>query len=300
MTPDSRQSTQTIEPAAAQLSDLLELTKPRITLMVVLTAGLGALLAARGDLAASVLLPALLGTALVSGGASAFNQVLEHEVDARMRRTAGRPIPAGRMSTRAGWTFSLALSVLGIAYLFWAVNGLAAVLGGVALVSYVLIYTPLKRSSSLSTLVGAVPGAVPPMMGWAAVTGRLDPGAWALFGILFFWQLPHFLAIAWLCREDYGHAGFPMLPVTDPSGRRTARQMILYSLALIPVSLLPTVLDLAGPAYFVGATLLGVPFVVLSVNFARSVSRAAARRVMRYSVLYLPLVLGVMVLDRAL
>jgi protoheme IX farnesyltransferase len=166
-------------------------------------------------------------------------------------------------------------------------------------VSYVAVYTPLKKLSSLSTLVGAVPGAIPPMMGWAAIAGTLDAGAWALFGLLFFWQLPHFLAIAWLCREDYGRAGFPMLPVTDPDGRSTARQMILYSLGLVPVSMLPTLLDLAGPAYLVGAVVLGVIGLVFALNFARSVSRAAARRVMQYSVLYLPLVLGVLVLDRA-
>lgn len=286
--------------AVSELSDLLELTKPRITFMVVLTAGIGALLAGRGDLPAGLLLHALVGTALVSGGASALNQVLEHEVDARMRRTAQRPIPAGRMSTRRGWWFSLVLSAVGVGYLGWLVNGLTAMLGIVALLSYVLIYTPLKRLSSLSTLVGAVPGAIPPMMGWAAITGILEPGAWALFGILFFWQLPHFLAIAWLCREDYGVAGFPMLPVTDPDGSRTARQMILYSLALLPVSLAPTLLELTGLAYLIGAAVLGVLFLAFSFNFARSTSRAAARRVMQYSVLYLPLVLGVMVLDRAL
>ena len=284
----------------SRFSDLLELTKPRITFMVVLTAGIGALLASRGDLPLGLLMHALVGTALVSGGASAFNQVLEHEVDARMRRTAQRPIPAGRMSTRIGWVFSLTVSAIGVAYLLWFVNGLTALLGIVALLSYVLVYTPLKRSSSLSTLVGAVPGAIPPMMGWTAIAGEVEPGAWALFGILFFWQLPHFLAIAWLCREDYGQAGFPMLPVTDPDGRQTSRQMILYSLALLPVSLAPTALELTGTAYLVGAAILGVLFLAFSFNFARSVSRASARRVMQYSVLYLPLVLGVMVLDRAL
>lgn len=281
-------------------ADLLQLTKPRITLMVILTAGIGALLGGRGELPPLVLLHALLGTALVSGGASALNQVLERETDARMRRTAGRPIPAGRLSLEVAWVFSLTISLVGLVYLGVAVNGLSALLGLAALLSYVLLYTPLKRLSSLSTLVGAVPGAIPPMMGWAAVSGRLEPGAWVLFGILFFWQLPHFFAIAWLLRDEYGEVGFPMLPVIDADGRRTGRQMILYSLALLPVSLMPTQLGLTGKAYLVGAALLGVLLLAFSIDFARSRNRAAARRLMRFSIVYLPAILIVMVLDRAL
>lgn len=281
-------------------ADLLELTKPRITLMVVLTTAIGAMLAGRGELQLSVLIPVLLGTALVSGGASGLNQILEVETDALMSRTAGRPLPAGRLTEPAAWVFSLLLTVLGLVYLGLALNWLTALLGLMALGSYVLVYTPLKKVSSLSTLVGAVPGAIPPMMGWVAVSDRLEPGAWALFGLLFLWQLPHFLAIAWLCREDYARAGFPMLPVTDPAGRRTGRQMILYSLALLPVSLLPTVLDLTATTYAVGAAVLGFLFIVFSCQFAHSPSRAAARRLMFFSVLYLPAVLGVMVLDRVL
>lgn len=281
-------------------ADLVELTKPRITAMVMVTVGIGALLAGDGQLPVVLLTHVLLGTAMVSGGASALNQILEREVDRRMRRTADRPLPAGRMRPEIAWGFSGTLVGAGLLYLQLAVNGLTALLGLAALVSYVAIYTPLKRSSSLATLVGAVPGAIPPMMGWAALTGRLEVGAWALFGILFLWQLPHFLAIAWLCREDYGDAGFPMLPVLDRDGRQTGRQMVLYSLALVPISLLPTLLGLTGRTYLIGAAVLGAVLVVFALNFLAAPSRAAARRVMFYSVVYLPAVLGVMVLDRVL
>ena len=281
-------------------ADLLQLTKPRITLMVVLTAGIGALLGGRGELPPLVLLHALLGTALVSGGASALNQVMERETDARMRRTAGRPIPAGRLSLEVAWVFSLTISLVGLVYLGVAVNGLSALLGSG---SPVELRAPLHAAQATELavdLVGAVPGAIPPMMGWAAVSGRLEPGAWVLFGILFFWQLPHFFAIAWLLRDEYGEAGFPMLPVIDADGRRTGRQMILYSLALLPVSLMPTQLGLTGKAYLVGAALLGVLLLAFSIDFARSRNRAAARRLMRFSIVYLPAILIVMVLDRAL
>jgi protoheme IX farnesyltransferase len=281
-------------------ADLLTLTKPRITSMVVLTAGIGALLAGRGDLPLDLLFHALLGTALVSGGSSALNQIFEVETDARMERTLGRPLPTGRLSRAAAWMFASVLSLVGIAYLHQAVNPITALLGLAALLSYVVVYTPLKKISSLSTLVGAVPGAIPPMMGWTAISGQIEPGAWVLFGILFLWQLPHFFAIAWLCREDYGQAGFPMVPVTDPDGRRTGRQMVFYSLVLLPVSLLTTWLGLTGMTYALGAGILGVLYIVFSFNFLRSPSRATARRLMKFSVLYLPAVLGVMVLDRVL
>jgi protoheme IX farnesyltransferase len=285
---------------AVRLRDLVELTKPRITAMVVLTTGIGALLGDPFGPPLLLVLHALLGTALVSGGASALNQVLERDSDARMRRTAGRPIPAGRLGLESAWAFSLVLSLAGLIYLGLAVNWLCAALGLAALASYVLLYTPLKRLSSLSTLVGAVPGAIPPMMGWVAVAGDLAPGAWALFGILFLWQLPHFLAIAWLLREEYGAAGFPMLPVRDADGSRTGRQMVLYSLALLPVSLLPSSLGLTGGTYLVGAAALGAGLIALSLGFARHPTSRAARRVMRYSLVYLPAVLAAMALDRVL
>lgn len=279
-------------------SDLTELTKPRITLMVVLTAGIGMLLASSGDLALMGVLHALLGTGLLAAGSSALNQVLEKDLDALMDRTAQRPLPAGRMHQDAALLFGVTLSILGLLELTLFVNLLTALLGTLALASYVFIYTPLKRVSSLATVVGAIPGAIPPMMGWAAVTNEIALGAWVLFGIMFLWQLPHFLAIAWMCREDYARAGLPMLPVVEPDGRSTARQMILWGAALLPVSLLPTILGLTGVTYFLGTLTLGCFFLGVCVSFALSFSTQAARRVLLVSVLYLPAVLAVMVLDR--
>ncbi|MEE8137255.1 MAG: heme o synthase [Thermoanaerobaculia bacterium] len=281
-----------------RLADLLELTKPRITLMVVLTAGIGILLASRGELAPTLVLHALLGTGLVSAGASALNHVLERDLDALMRRTANRPLPAGRMTAEGALFFGVALAVAGLFELTLAVNLLTALLGALALAGYIFLYTPLKRVSPLATIIGAVPGAIPPVMGWTAVTERIDPGAWVLFGILFLWQLPHFLAIAWMCRDDYARAGFLMLPGVNSDGRSTARQMILFGSALVPTSLLPSVLGLTGATYTLGAIVLGFFFLASCVAFALSYSAAAARRVLLVSVFYLPAVLAVMVLDR--
>jgi protoheme IX farnesyltransferase len=286
------------QPMSVRFSDLSEMTKPGITTMVVLTAGLGFLLA-RGETFSFLLLVwTLLGTGLVSAGASVLNHVIEREPDALMRRTENRPLPAGRLDPDVALLFGVALGVAGLLELALAVNLLTALLGAVALAGYVFVYTPLKRVTSLATVVGAVPGAIPPMMGWSAVRGQLDPAAWVLFGILFFWQMPHFLAIAWLCREDYARGGFPMLTVLDTDGGRTARQMILYGAALIPVSLLPSVLGLMGTVYFVGALVLGFVYLAFSFGFARTRSTSGARWLMLASILYLPAVLLVMLLDR--
>jgi len=279
-------------------ADLTELTKPRITLMVVLTAGIGLLLAAGGKVSFSLVVHTLLGTGLVAAGSSALNQVLEKDLDALMNRTAQRPLPAGRMHPDTALLFGVALAIVGLLELTLFVNLLTALLGTLALASYVFLYTPLKRVSSLATVIGAIPGAIPPLMGWTAVTNEIAPGAWVLFGILFLWQLPHFLAIAWMCREDYARAGLPMLPVVDPDGRSTARQMVLWGAALLPVSLLPTILGLTGLTYFLGTLALGCFFLGVCVAFALSFSTRAARRVLLVSVLYLPAVLAVMVLDR--
>ncbi len=280
------------------VSDLLALTKPRITAMVVLTAGIGLLLASPALPEAGLVLHTLTGTWLVAAGSSALNHFLERERDARMHRTANRPLPAGRLRPATALAVGAGLSGVGTLELAWRVGFLPAALGLLAFLAYVGVYTPLKLRSSLATLVGAVPGAIPPMMGWSAVTGRLEPGAWLLFALLFLWQLPHFLAIAWLCRDDYARAGFPMLPVLHPDGRSTARQMVLYSAALLPVSLGPTTLGLAGIPYFVGALALGLAFLVFCWQFGRSFSERAARRVLLASVAYLPAVLAGMVLDR--
>ena len=285
----------------ARLADWLELTKPRITTMVAITAAAGFLLAGSGRPAAAsgaLLFWALLGTSLLASGASVLNQVVERQWDARMRRTAGRPVPSGRVDPDAALAFGVGLVVLGLATLLFQVNGITAGLGALTVAGYVFVYTPMKRWTSLSTVVGAVPGAIPPMMGWTAARGELELGAWALFGLLFFWQLPHFLAIAWMYRDDYARGGFPMLTVLDPDGRRTAQQMVLWSAALIPVSLLPAAFDLAGPIYFVAALALGLGYLACALLFARAISVQAARRVLLASVVYLPVILGALVVDR--
>jgi len=284
-------------PTVRPLADLTELTKPGISLMVVVTAAIGLLLAGGSSAPLRLWIHTLLGTGLVAGGASALNHVWERDTDARMRRTAGRPLPSGRMHPDAALLFGVVVALLGLLELATAVNLLTAGLGALALAGYVFIYTPMKRISSLSTLIGAIPGALPPMMGWTAMRNAIELPAWVLFGILFFWQLPHFLAIAWLCREDYAAAGFPMLSVLDGSGWRTGRQALLYCLPLLPVSLLPTPLGLTGLAYLVGALSLGLAYLYFCIEFARRPERDQARRLMLYSLVYLPAVLAVLVVD---
>jgi protoheme IX farnesyltransferase len=283
--------------AAPAWADLFEMGKPGITAMVVLTSALGFLLAG-GALISWQMAATLVGTALVASGASALNQFWERDTDALMVRTAGRPLPAGRMDPDVGLLLGVGLGIGGLLELALAVNALTAALGAAALAGYVFAYTPLKKVSSLATVVGAVPGALPPMMGWCAVRGEIDLAAWALFGILFFWQMPHFLAIAWLCREDYARGGFPMLPVIDPGGAWTARQCVLYGAALVPVSLLPSLLGLAGRVYFGGALVFGLVYLGFGLAFARQRSNGAARRLMLASLLYLPAILLVMLVER--
>ncbi len=282
----------------SEWSDYFELTKPRITVMVLVTTVLGFVLGKESDLSFGLLALTLTGTGLLSAGSSALNHFWERRSDALMERTASRPVAAGRMDWRRALAFGLTLSLAGVVLLALTVNLLTAALGLAAVLSYVLVYTPLKKVTSLATLVGAVPGALPPMMGWTAARNDLSAGAWILFGILFLWQLPHFLAIAWLCRGDYARAGFPMLPVVEPDGRSTARQAVLYGAALLPVSLLPTFAGLAGGPYFFGAMLLSVAFLAVCVAFYRSADNRSARRVLLVSVIYLPAVLAVMTLDR--
>ena len=280
------------------VADLIDLAKPRINLMVMLTAGIGLLLGSGQMPPLGLALAVLAGTGLVAAGGSALNHHWERDTDRLMERTAGRPLPAGRMRPDVALGYGLMLSVAGLLLLALAINLLTALLGLIALIGYVLVYTPLKRITSLATVVGAVPGAIPPMMGWTAATGALDAGGWALFGILFFWQLPHFLAIAWICRDDYARAGLPVFTVGDASGVRTGRQMVLWAATLVPVSLLPAFLGLAGTTYLVGALLLGLALLGVSVGFLRRHSGAAARRLLLASVVYLPAVLVMLVVDR--
>ncbi len=283
--------------APSRAADFLELTKPRITALVLVTAAVGYAVGAEGSFDALRFLVFLAGTALLCGGASTLNQYLERDADARMVRTSRRPIPAGRLRPDEALAFGLALCAAGLVLLSF-VNLLTVALGAASLASYVLAYTPLKRVTSLCTVVGAVPGALPPLMGWAAARGELGAAGWGLFAILFLWQLPHFLAIGWLYRDDYARGGFPMLAVTDPDGSSSGRQALLYTTALLPVTLAAGVLAAAGQGYLWGALAMGFVFLACAALFAWKRSIAAARRLFLVSVIYLPALLGLMVFDR--
>lgn len=279
-------------------ADLVELTKPRIAVMVLFTVATGMLLARPSAVDLVALFNTLLGVGLVAAAASVLNQFLERHSDALMRRTENRPLPAGRLQPAEGLLLGAALGVFGLVYLAATIKQpLAVAATAFTLASYVLVYTPLKRYTTLNTLIGAVPGAMPPVIGWVAVTGTLDAGALALFLILFFWQVPHFLAIAWIYREDYRRAGLQMLPTVDEHGGMTARQMLVYCVALAPVSLLPAVLGLAGWLYVIGAVLVNLHFIGATIGFARQRNVAAARRVLHASLIYLPLLLALLLVE---
>jgi protoheme IX farnesyltransferase len=278
--------------------DLVELTKPRITLLVLFTVAIGAMLARPAVPDFVLLVNTLVGTALVAAGASALNQLLERDADARMRRTENRPLPAGRLQPWEVLAFGVGLSVLGLGWM--ALTGrhpLALAVAAFTHLSYVLVYTPLKRRTTLNTLIGAVPGALPPVIGCTAVTGTLEPPVLVIFLVMFLWQVPHFLAIAWMYRDDYARAGMRMLPVVDPDGAMTARQMLLYCAALVPVSLVPVMQHDAGWVYGVGAAALGAMFLYSAAVFAVRPSRDRAGRVLRASLVYLPALLGLMLLE---
>jgi len=278
--------------------DFVELTKPRIAVLVLFTVAVGALIAQRGTPDLALLVNTLVGTALVAAAASALNQLLERHSDALMHRTENRPLPAGRLQPVEVLVFGMVLGVAGLAWLaLTARHPLAVIVAAFTLASYVLVYTPLKRRTTLNTLVGAVPGALPPVIGWAAVAGTLDREIIAVFLILFLWQVPHFLAIAWIYREDYARAGLRMLPTVDAEGSMTGRQMLSYCLALIPVSLLPVLFHQAGPVYATGALLLGIGFTGAAFGFLREKTIAQARRVLHASLLYLPLLLALLLFE---
>jgi len=283
---------------ASRTADFIALTKPRLNLLVLVTTLSGVYLASPDGVPLPLLIHTLVGTALVAGGTAALNQVLERETDSLMRRTSARPLPARRLRVAEGAWFGALLSTAGIAELAIRVNAPSAAVAALTLASYVFVYTPMKRRSSLSTLVGAIPGALPPVIGWVAVTGSITLPALVLFGIQFFWQMPHFLAIAWMYRDDYAAAGIPLLPVIEPDGRRTGQQALLYAAALWPVSLMPALVGLAGASYSVVATALGVVFIALAALFAQHRSMATARRLFLYSITYLPLLWGALVADR--
>ena len=282
----------------SRASDYLALAKPRLNFLVVASAMAGYAMAGGEATDAVLLASTMAGTALVAGGASAFNQIIERNRDALMRRTRLRPLPDGRLQPVEALVFAAIISLAGCLILWAGANLLSALIALATLVIYAVVYTPSKPLTSFSTVIGAIPGALPPMIGWAAVRDSLSQGAWVLFGIVFLWQLPHFLAIAWMYREDYARAGYPMLPVIEPDGRSTARQAVLYTAALLPLSLAPTLIGMAGTLYFAGALALTLLFLALSVRFAFTRAAIDARRLFFGSILYLPLLWILMIADR--
>jgi len=280
------------------MRDYLELTKPRITILIVICTAVGFCFGGRGPFRPAILLHALLGTALMASGTSALNQWYECATDARMRRTSNRPIPAGRISRSRAFAFGMALAVAGAIELVLETNPLAAALGLFTLLSYLLVYTPLKQLSPSCTTVGAVPGAMPPLIGYAAANGGLHPVGFALFLILFVWQFPHFYSIAWIYREDYARGGIRMLPVVRPDGESTAKRIVGFALLLIPISLVPSALGMTGFIYAGSAIVSGVALLYFGVRLGRDRTIARARHVLLASVLYLPAILAVMVIDR--
>ena len=279
-------------------ADYVALAKPRLNLLVIASTVAGYVMAGGTTANLPALLWTVLGTGLVAGGASVFNQILEREPDSRMRRTRLRPLPDGRLGVRDAALYGTVLSFAGLVILAAGVNQLAAGVALATLTSYAVVYTPLKQRTSLATVIGAVPGALPPVIGWAAAANSLSSGAWVLFGIVFLWQMPHFLAIAWMYRDDYARGGFPMLPVLEPDGRSTARQAVIYTTALLPLALAPTLLGLSGTWYFAGALTLTLAFLGMSIRFAATRQVSDARRLFFTSILYLSALWVLMIADR--
>jgi protoheme IX farnesyltransferase len=275
-----------------------ELFKARLTSLVLLTTSAGFYLGSRGQTAYELLLPTVAGVGLLAAGGAALNELFERDFDALMHRTRSRPIPSGRLRPDTvaivGWTCAL----LGLVCLGLAVNWLTCLLGAITLTIYLFVYTPLKRVSWLNTAVGAIPGALPPLMGWTAARGELDPAGWSLFLIQAFWQIPHFMAIAWIYRDEYAKAGFRMLPVFDPTGSRTARQAVSHTFALVAASLFPFLFHIAGPLYLATALVLGALFLGCAFLFLRDLTIRRARQLFLVSILYLPLLMTVLVIDK--
>jgi protoheme IX farnesyltransferase len=280
------------------MKDYLELTKPRITVLILICTAVGYFFGSPNVFHFALFAHVLLGTALMASGTAALNQWYEADSDAKMRRTSKRPIPAGRIKRIDGLLFGVVLSIAGFADLWFGTNALAAGLGLFTLATYIFLYTPLKRRSAVCTTVGALPGAMPPLIGYAAASGHLDAWALALFLILFVWQFPHFYAIAWMYREDYARGGIRMLPVIEPDGESTARRIVACSILLIPISLVPRLLGMTGSIYAAAAVVAGMGLIYIGMRLGRERSCARARHVLLASVLYLPIVLAVMVIDR--
>jgi protoheme IX farnesyltransferase len=281
------------------MKDYIALTKPRVTWLILATTAIGYYFGANSGWSFWTLFHTIFGTGLIASGTAALNQWYERAADARMKRTQGRPLPSGRISPTGALLFAIALSIAGFAELALGANLLTGLLGLFTLLTYLFAYTPLKQRSVHSTTVGAIPGAMPPLIGFAGAAGALTTEAWILAAILFVWQFPHFYAIAWMYREDYERAGIRMLPVVEPDGESTARRMVWCSLALIPISLLPRLWSMAGNLYAVGAVLAGLGFLYSAARILNDRSRVRARGVLLASVVYLPILYGLMVLDRA-
>ncbi len=283
---------------ASRAGAYLALTKPDVSLLVLMTTGAGFYMGARGPVDWLRLAHTVFGTMLIAAGTAALNHYAERESDRFMRRTASRPLPSGQLQPREALFFGVALAVAGAVDLWVSSGWLASALGVITCLSYLLAYTPLKKRTVWATFVGAFPGAVPPMIGWAAATGALDRGAWLLFGILFLWQFPHFHAIAWMYREDYSRAGILMLPVVDRDGKRTFRQIVLTAIGLIGLSLLPSLLGLTGVLYFFGALVVSTGLLQVCLWAASSKSNVRAKWLMHATVLHIPLLLGLMMYDK--
>jgi len=281
------------------IRDFVELVKARLTLLVLLTTAVGFYLGAEGPINFVALLHTVFGTAAAAAGAAALNQWWEHKLDALMQRTRSRPVPAGRMRPRDAGILGSALSIFGVAYLAFVCNSLSAVLAAITIIIYIFAYTPLKRVSTFNTALGAVPGALPPMIGWAAARGTLNAGAWMLFAILFFWQLPHFFAIAWMYRDDYARAGFQMISSDDHTGERSASQSVFFCMLLFVVAGLPAFLGIATVFYLLAELILGGVFIAAAMRFLKTRTPSDARRLFITSIIYLPLLLGALVLSKA-
>ena len=283
--------------ASRSSADYVTLTKPRLNFLVLLTTIAAYSLGSKDASTLVRLIHTFVGTALVAGGASALNQAWERDTDRLMRRTRLRPIADSRLTATQGAVFGVILCALGAVELWIFVNPLTSIVAIATALSYVIFYTPLKPVTSLSTLAGAIPGALPAVIGWAAATNTLSIEAWVLFGIVFMWQMPHFLALAWMYRDEYAAAGIKLLPVLEPDGRSTGRQAVLYTAALVPMSLMPTLVGLASPWYLMGAITLGAILMLFSVEFAATRTMPAARRLFFGSILYLPILWTILVVD---
>jgi protoheme IX farnesyltransferase len=281
------------------IGDLFELVKARLTLLVLLTSAVGFYLGAEDPINWSALLHTVLGTAAAAAGAAALNQWWEHKLDALMQRTRLRPVPAGRMRPTEALVIGAILSIFGVTYLALVCNALSAALAAITIIVYIFAYTPLKLVSTFNTALGAVPGGLPPMIGWAAARGTLDAGAWMLFAILFFWQLPHFFAIAWMYRDDYARAGFQMISNDDQTGERSASQSVFFCMILFVIAALPAFIRMATVFYLLAELILGAVFVAVAMRFLKTRTRSDARRLFITSIIYLPLLLGALVLSKA-